>query len=68
MTTAQEAVDLTSDGKPSHVGGWAAFTLAQAEHEIGHHRERSSCSRPPAGGADMPLTADELAGLRPRAR
>ena len=60
MTTAQEAVDLTSDGKPSHVGGWAAFTLAQAEHEIGHHQRAIELLETSTGGADMPLTAESF--------
>jgi ATP/maltotriose-dependent transcriptional regulator MalT len=60
MTTAQEAVDLTSDGKPSHVGGWAAFTLAQAEHEVGHHQRAIDLLETSTGGPEMPLTAESF--------
>jgi ATP/maltotriose-dependent transcriptional regulator MalT len=60
MTSAQEAVDLTSDGKPSHVGGWAAFTLAAAEHEIGHHERAIELLERSTGGPDMPLTAESF--------
>jgi ATP/maltotriose-dependent transcriptional regulator MalT len=60
MIAAQEAVDLTSDGKPSHVGGWAAFTLAHAEHEIGHHERAIELIETSTGGPDMPLTAESF--------
>ena len=42
---AQEAFDVTDDGKPSHVAGWAAFVLAGASLAIGRPERADGAAR-----------------------
>jgi DNA-binding CsgD family transcriptional regulator len=57
LTTGQEAFEVTDDGRPSHVAGWAAFVLAGAQLEAGRPERAVELLEASAGGPDMPRTA-----------
>ena len=57
LATGQEAFDVTEDGKPSHVAGWAAFVLAGALLQIGKPERAVELLERSTGGPDMPRTA-----------
>jgi ATP/maltotriose-dependent transcriptional regulator MalT len=57
LSTAQEAVDITDDGKPSHPLAHAAFALAEAHLELGKPERGVELLERSSGGPDMPLAA-----------
>jgi ATP/maltotriose-dependent transcriptional regulator MalT len=57
LSAAQEAVDITDDGKPSHPFGHAAFALAEANLELGKPERSVDLLERSSGGPDMPLAA-----------
>jgi DNA-binding NarL/FixJ family response regulator len=58
MSTAQEAVDVGDDGKPSHHVAYAALVLAQAHQLTGKPDRGLALLERASGGADLPLVAD----------
>ncbi|HEX8103531.1 MAG TPA: AAA family ATPase [Solirubrobacteraceae bacterium] len=57
LTSAQEAVDLVDDGKPSHAAAYAALALAEASLELGRPQSIVALLERVSGGPDMPLAA-----------
>jgi DNA-binding CsgD family transcriptional regulator/tetratricopeptide (TPR) repeat protein len=57
LATAEEAFDITDDGKPSHVAGGAARGLAGALMEVGKAKRAAELLERSGGGADMPNSA-----------
>jgi DNA-binding CsgD family transcriptional regulator len=57
LSTAQEAVDITDDGTPSHHFGMVAFALAEANLELGKPERAAELLERSGGGTDMPLAA-----------
>jgi DNA-binding CsgD family transcriptional regulator len=57
LSTAQEAVDLTDDGTPSHHFGMAAYALAEANLELGKPERAVDLLERSSGGPDLPLVA-----------
>jgi ATP/maltotriose-dependent transcriptional regulator MalT len=58
MSAAQEAVDVSDDGKPSHHVAYAALALAHAHLLAGKPDRGLAILERASGGADLPLVAD----------
>jgi DNA-binding CsgD family transcriptional regulator len=58
MSAAQEAVDISDDGKPSHHVAYAALALAEAHLLTGKPDRGLPILERASGGADLPLVAD----------
>jgi DNA-binding CsgD family transcriptional regulator len=57
VSAAQEAVDITDDGTPSHHFCHAALALAEAHLELGKPERAVELLERSAGGPEMPLVA-----------
>jgi DNA-binding CsgD family transcriptional regulator len=57
LSTAQEAVDLTDDGTPSHHFGMAAYALAEANLELGKPERATDLLERSSGGPELPLVS-----------
>ncbi|HEX6026942.1 MAG TPA: LuxR C-terminal-related transcriptional regulator, partial [Solirubrobacter sp.] len=57
LSTAQEAVDLSDDGTPSHHFGMAAYALAEANLDLGKPERAVDLLERSSGGPDLPLAA-----------
>lgn len=63
LSTAQEAVDVTDDGTPSHHHSHAAFALAEAWLELGKPERAIGLLEASTGGAELPLAAASFRAL-----